>query len=372
MAKGKKFSFGFNFKKFRFGSRKSAFGLGFGEMSIMMKLALLAVIVIPVIAVAVMMGSKKPQAAPTPSYSADDSETPSYEPDEDEPDKKPEPASIGSKAVQSAKASIADNAGAAPKKPQGGNLAVVVWDTGYTTTKLPISSSTSWTSVPNTNGMKIVTLTKFQNGTFGCIARDKDAWFRIFTSPSITSPTWTMVSAPVNLIRVIELKDAKGDVIGYAGIQDNFYIWKTTSLTNPNWDVAKVGGQIKELYQLQDRTFAAIGINNALYLTNSLDSDGKWYVAPAGGWMTQLLQLRDGTFACLGSGSIIHTTTSLVSGKWSPPPVSGALTHILELEDKSIIGVGFNGGIWTIGSLLSGKWTNVSPVGPVGAWLLEY
>ena len=256
------------------------------------------------------------------------------------------------------------------------NLALVTWGKGYSTTKLPITSSTYWIMYPDTDGKFIAVLSKLpKDNLYAAIASRGKEWY-IFTSPSLTNPKWTQSPYKWNVSRILQLKDGR-----YAGIcPDNGYIVISSSLTSPNWAQNGAKGAFNELYQLQDGSFAGTLRGDGpteLWVIKSLDS-GIWTQPPVKGAMIQLIEVKEPngsySYACIGDKGLIFTATSLTSGTWKQTP-GGSLSYLTQLQDGSFLGVGSaagGGGLWSATSLTTGKWTKVSDIAQAGSRLFEY
>ena len=322
MAKGKKFGFGF---------RKSAFGLGFGEMSIMMKLALLAVIVIPVIAFALMMGSK----TSTPSTPISTPSTPISTPS-------PTP---------SGQSTIATAAGPAPSISQ---FAVVKNNTINITNDL--SNSSLYKTVQGKT-FPITQILKLQNGAGYAVLVNG----YIFTTPTLdttSTPEWKQVGGNIAVVsKLLQLKDGSFAVIMASGIS----IFK--SLTNPVWSPVWWGGKIIsgviDMIQCKDDSFAVVFAGGSIFLTPTL-SNPAFVVSYGTSGVFKIYECNENNktvFIAIIAGGQLFMTPSLATPSWKlVPGGSAGIGDLLQLQNGKFAVV-TTAGIATSDAISSPVWT---------------
>jgi hypothetical protein len=84
------------------------------------------------------------------------------------------------------------------------------------------------------------------------------------------------------------------------------------------------------------RTFAALGIDNKIYTSDSLYKISSW--APNVGICTGicLIQLYDKTFACIGTDNRIYTSPTIINATWTPVKTKNntpLFTSLVQIND---------------------------------------
>jgi len=157
---------------------------------------------------------------------------------------------------------------------------------------------------------------------------------------------------------VLQLKNKKFVNVGWYGTQ----LSTSSKLTNnsEDWTLLPGGGKSREILELHDGTFAAIGSDKYIYTSPILTNDNNsWKSLEGGGKSIRLIQLHDGTFVALGGDWKMYKSTKLTNDNafWKLIDGTDGWNDIRQLRDGTFIAIDDNSNICT-SPILSGKKSN--------------